>query len=211
MEGLEKKLSQLHVQYDWDSLFEGDRNDTPPKKSPNRKQKREQVTEGTKLTVKQFAKQKEELSYMYYKEFNECAFSSQLPVDLEITWSKRMLTTAGFTRYKRRPLSGTGVATIELSMKVIDNEDRLQATLLHEMCHVAAFVVDGVLKRKTKHWTSVKYFTTLTTSFSFVLVCLCRVYSSSRSMFLEMGPSRRIPPQSHHCQHMPQLRHQQTI
>ena len=31
----------------------------------------------------------------------------------------------------------TRVATIELSTKVIDDEERLRSTLLHEMCHAA--------------------------------------------------------------------------
>ena len=40
----------------------------------------------------------------------------------------------------------TRVATIELSTKVIDDEERLRSTLLHEMCHAAQWLVDGVHK-----------------------------------------------------------------
>eukprot|EP00804_Cyclotella_cryptica_P009637 CCRYP_006303-RA/>CCRYP_006303-RA protein AED:0.49 eAED:0.29 QI:0/0/0/1/0/0/2/0/162 len=36
------------------------------------------------------------------------------------------------------------VATIELATKVIDNEERLRLMLLHEMCHAASWLVDGV-------------------------------------------------------------------
>mmetsp|Transcript_33469 Transcript_33469/g.98632 ORF Transcript_33469/g.98632 Transcript_33469/m.98632 type:complete len:234 (+) Transcript_33469:827-1528(+) len=38
------------------------------------------------------------------------------------------------------------IATIELSTKILDNLERLQATMLHEMCHAAAWLVDGVHK-----------------------------------------------------------------
>jgi predicted SprT family Zn-dependent metalloprotease len=38
------------------------------------------------------------------------------------------------------------VAIVELSTKVVDDELRLRTTLLHELCHVAAWIVDGNVK-----------------------------------------------------------------
>ena len=38
------------------------------------------------------------------------------------------------------------LASIELSTKVLDDEERLESTLLHEMVHAAAWLVDGVAK-----------------------------------------------------------------
>ena len=38
------------------------------------------------------------------------------------------------------------VAKIELGIKVIETEEQLRSTLLHEMCHAAAWLVDGVHK-----------------------------------------------------------------
>ena len=38
------------------------------------------------------------------------------------------------------------IASIELSIKLIDDERRLQSTLMHEMCHAAAWLVDNVHK-----------------------------------------------------------------
>ena len=35
------------------------------------------------------------------------------------------------------------VARVELATKVIDNESRLRDTLLHELCHVAAWLLNG--------------------------------------------------------------------
>jgi hypothetical protein len=38
------------------------------------------------------------------------------------------------------------LASIELSTKVLDDEERLRSTLLHEMVHAAAWIIDGVSK-----------------------------------------------------------------
>lgn len=35
---------------------------------------------------------------------------------------------------------------MELSSKVVDNEDKLCRTLCHELCHVAAWLIDHVAK-----------------------------------------------------------------
>lgn len=159
MDSIERKLANLHLKYDWDTLFEGVQsitNNSTPDTSPNKKTQKKtpkkknpnNESQGIIRTQKQFSKQREDLTQKHYKEFNTYAFNSQLPDDLEVTWSKRMTKTAGFTRMKTRPLSETPrIATIELSVKVIDNEERLKETLLHEMCHVAAFLVDGTTRR----------------------------------------------------------------
>ena len=44
------------------------------------------------------------------------------------------------------PQGARRTAIVELSTKVVDNEARLQTTLLHELCHVAAWMVDGNVK-----------------------------------------------------------------
>ena len=38
------------------------------------------------------------------------------------------------------------IVSIELSTKVVDCKERLEATLMHEMVHAAAWVIDGVSK-----------------------------------------------------------------
>lgn len=35
---------------------------------------------------------------------------------------------------------------MELSSKVLDNRDRLRLTLAHELCHVAAWLIDHVAR-----------------------------------------------------------------
>jgi predicted SprT family Zn-dependent metalloprotease len=44
------------------------------------------------------------------------------------------------------PQQSRRTAIVELSTKVVDNIQRLQTTLLHELCHVAAWIVDGNIK-----------------------------------------------------------------
>ena len=45
-------------------------------------------------------------------------------------------------------------AAIDLSIKVLDNERRLKETLLHELCHAATWIIDGV--RKPPHGSDFK-------------------------------------------------------
>lgn len=41
---------------------------------------------------------------------------------------------------------GRYTARVELSSKVLDSSDRLRRTLVHELCHVAAWLLDHVAK-----------------------------------------------------------------
>lgn len=106
----------------------------------------------TSTTNKSFGPAKREaLVKDMYKKYNEIAFNGKLPDNLGIIWSKRLLTTAGITRNKTLA-SGDRSSTIELSIKVVVDEQRLASTLLHEMCHVASWLVDG--ERKPPHGPS---------------------------------------------------------
>lgn len=67
---------------------------------------------------------------------------------MSITWNKRLLTTAGITKLCLKS-SGLMEAKIELSEKVIDTEERLRSTLLHELCHAAAWLLSS--ERKPAH------------------------------------------------------------
>jgi hypothetical protein len=95
-----------------------------------------------------FRKSREQRARSLFADFNRAAFSGAL-VKVELLWSNKLRTTAGLTRLKRK-LGNSGApersATIELSTKIIDEENRLRSTLLHEMCHAAAWLVDGVSK-----------------------------------------------------------------
>lgn len=90
---------------------------------------------------------------------------------ISIVWSKKLNTTAGRANWKReairtRPLGGTSAptttyrhhASIELAEKVIDDEDRLLNVVAHEFCHLANFMVSGVMNnphgKEFKAWAS---------------------------------------------------------
>lgn len=47
---------------------------------------------------------------------------------------------------KSRSSTSTRSATIELSSKVLDTHAKLRNTLLHECCHVAAWIIDATSK-----------------------------------------------------------------
>jgi predicted SprT family Zn-dependent metalloprotease len=87
---------------------------------------------------------RKQMSIDMFGKFNRLGFDSSLPLDMSVKWSNRLLTTAGITKMKT--VNSTRVASIELSNKVVDDEERLRKTLLHEMCHAAAWVVDGEKK-----------------------------------------------------------------
>ena len=113
--------------------------------------------ESTKVKVAAFKKARIRLTGEYFDEFNKSCFDSRLPNYLSVTWSKRLLTTAGITRLKmtskraslaaselNKTMSHSGrISTIELSEKVVDSEERLKNTLLHEMCHAGKFGLRG--------------------------------------------------------------------
>ena len=61
-----------------------------------------------------------QLAQDLYHLYNEIIFDSQLPRDLPVIWSKRLLTTAGYCKCHKTTLLGAvkRTATIELSTKV---------------------------------------------------------------------------------------------
>ncbi|SCV72597.1 BQ2448_4134 [Microbotryum intermedium] len=81
-----------------------------------------------------------------------------LPADIDIIWSKKLLKTAGRASWKRtKPLTSKKdraertsqpveqTSSIELSVKVVDSVAKLNNTLAHELCHLAAWVISGEL------------------------------------------------------------------
>jgi len=116
---------------------------------PDKSQKRTNLkgnNHGGKLN---FKRNKEIIARETFDEFDNLIFRNKLK-GVEVQWSSRLVKTAGITRLKRYK-KGDSVdvvrtATIELSTKLIDCEDRLRSTLCHEMCHAAQWLVDGVSK-----------------------------------------------------------------
>ncbi|KAG7368249.1 SprT-like family protein [Nitzschia inconspicua] len=98
-----------------------------------------------------FQRYRDQLTKTTFNEFNRTVFGGALSA-VEVNWSKKLKTTAGLTRLRRcKANAKPGVplkrlACIELSTKVVDSEERLRSTLLHELVHAAVWIVDGVEK-----------------------------------------------------------------
>ncbi|GJN88204.1 hypothetical protein Rhopal_001169-T1 [Rhodotorula paludigena] len=75
-----------------------------------------------------------------------------LPDGIEVVWNKRLRNTAGRASWKRTRSSLPGLPTksqralVELSTHVTDTEAKLRHTLAHELCHLAAWAIDGEMK-----------------------------------------------------------------
>mmetsp|Transcript_7303 Transcript_7303/g.17216 ORF Transcript_7303/g.17216 Transcript_7303/m.17216 type:complete len:472 (-) Transcript_7303:1351-2766(-) len=98
-----------------------------------------------------FKTKRESITQELFNEFNKKAFGGKLESVL-VQWSTKLRTTAGLTRLRKsgqnmRPgVPLQRVATIELSTKVLDSQERLESTLLHEMVHAAAWILDNQCK-----------------------------------------------------------------
>ncbi|CAH8539567.1 unnamed protein product [Schistosoma guineensis] len=111
--------------------------------------------------VQKFKPNRSELAEKLYQIFNEKIFSNQLPPKLEIIWSRRLLKTAGLCKYMMRTSThsnGTSnqvrIAQILLSEKVCTTAERVRDTLLHEICHAAVWLINGLNDGHGRHWKS---------------------------------------------------------
>nr|XP_020470301.1 acidic repeat-containing protein-like isoform X1 [Monopterus albus]XP_020470302.1 acidic repeat-containing protein-like isoform X1 [Monopterus albus]XP_020470303.1 acidic repeat-containing protein-like isoform X1 [Monopterus albus] len=91
-----------------------------------------------------FKRIKEDLTSQLYQLYNTSVFDSKLPVNMSVTWNKKMRKTAGYCVTGQERGEGSRYARIELSEKVCDSADRLRDTLIHEMCHAATWLINGV-------------------------------------------------------------------
>ncbi|KAA3674755.1 uncharacterized protein DEA37_0002034 [Paragonimus westermani] len=109
--------------------------------------------------VRNFKANRVELANRLFRIFNERVLNKILPDDMPITWNSRLLKTAGQCKYLRReviPAAGektiTRLAQIELSPKVCTTAERVRDTLLHEACHAAVWIADGVNDGHGPRW-----------------------------------------------------------
>ncbi|XP_054453839.1 germ cell nuclear acidic protein [Anoplopoma fimbria] len=99
-----------------------------------------------------FKQNKEELTSRLYQLYNTSVFDSKLPLDMSVTWNKKMRKTAGYCITGQERCGGNRYARIELSEKVCDSADRLRDTLIHEMCHAATWLINGVRDGHGNFW-----------------------------------------------------------
>ncbi|KAK9837501.1 hypothetical protein WJX81_007148 [Elliptochloris bilobata] len=103
-------------------------------------------TRGKAPSIAAFRRQRDALAAAAFAEFNASVFDGRLPADLAMGWNAHLKTTAGLTHYRREAAGEAGAhlrysARVELSAKVVDAPAKLRATLLHELCHVAAWLL----------------------------------------------------------------------
>ncbi|KIP03261.1 hypothetical protein PHLGIDRAFT_51488, partial [Phlebiopsis gigantea 11061_1 CR5-6] len=109
-------------------------------KSPTKKGKAPRVSKKA-LQVAEQAR-REAYAQKLFDELNQSVFKGGLPDATKLTWSNRLLTTAGRARW-RRSRDGTQTTEIELATKVLDCDERIRNTLSHEMCHLACWIING--------------------------------------------------------------------
>ena len=107
---------------------------------------------GTPAYKRDFNKKRENVISELFQLFNKTIFGGQLPADMQITWNKRMTKTAGFCYYSKS--FSIRKCRIELSDKVIDSVERIRDTLVHELCHAAAWMINGVQAGHGPCWKS---------------------------------------------------------
>ncbi|XP_022047849.2 germ cell nuclear acidic protein [Acanthochromis polyacanthus] len=110
------------------------------------------LTNPGSIYVASFKRNKEELTSKLYRLYNTSVFDSKLPTDMSVTWNKKMRKTAGYCVTGQERGGGNCYARIELSEKVCDSADRLRDTLIHEMCHAATWLINGVREGHGNFW-----------------------------------------------------------
>lgn len=131
------------------------------KKSPGRLPRPDLSARTPAKDAKSFARRRAKLLEALFAEYDETVCGGALgAAAVGAVWSKRLRTTSGLTRMSRRREVEGGEfvrkASVELSTHVCDSEEKLRNTLSHELCHAAAWIVDGVSKpphgRAFKTW-----------------------------------------------------------
>jgi predicted SprT family Zn-dependent metalloprotease len=125
--------------------------------SPIRNNSRTKKIYTKSTTPAQWKKKRDIVLKSSFAEFNSKVFNNALDKNMKIEWSTRLRKTAGLTYMKSsKNKSIPSSARIELATKVLTDEQRLRATLLHEMCHAAAWIINGV--SKPPHGPQFKYY-----------------------------------------------------
>ncbi|KAG5932374.1 hypothetical protein E4U59_007523 [Claviceps monticola] len=128
-----------------------------------------------RLSRETFQEMKQSLASAFLFELDEeltdgrIAELSRTTGGVKLTWTKSLNTTAGRANWRRetvREEQSDGKvlhrfihhASIDLAEKIIDSELKLLNVLAHEFCHLATFMISGILKKphgkEFKIWAS---------------------------------------------------------
>lgn len=136
-------------------------NRSPTKKPSSPKKGQPSQAAILKANKKAFAQSKHELADKFLLELDERITNNELSElsaatgGIRIEWTNKLHTTAGRANWKRETIKqkkdGETIssryrhhASIELSTKVIDDENRLLNVIAHEFCHLANFMISGI-------------------------------------------------------------------
>ncbi|EPQ13934.1 Acidic repeat-containing protein [Myotis brandtii] len=101
---------------------------------------------------RKFKKNKDELVQKLYTLMNNTVFENKLPERLDICWNNKMLRTAGLCSSGLFHCPRERYTKIEISLKVCDSADRIRDTLIHELCHAASWLLDGIRDSHGHAW-----------------------------------------------------------
>lgn len=103
------------------------------------------VHEDAKVYVKEgalrFKKHRESLLTRLHELLRRRVFHAIPEEKLKVTWNARLRKSAGQCRNHSK-----GTSTVEMSPVVCTTAERIRDTLIHELCHAAVWVVDGLHK-----------------------------------------------------------------
>nr|XP_019545015.2 LOW QUALITY PROTEIN: acidic repeat-containing protein [Aedes albopictus] len=99
-----------------------------------------------------FSSTKDKLMVQLYEMYNQNVFENKM--DIPLSWNNKLTCTAG--RCFNIKKNGERSCRIELSDKVITCAERMRSTLIHEMCHAAAWIHNGE-NGHGKHWKNWTY------------------------------------------------------
>lgn len=135
---------------------------SPSKRSSSPKKGQPSQATVLKAAKKAFEQAKHDLADEFLLELDERITNKEISElsaatgGIRIEWTNRLLTTAGRANWKRETIKtktrdGEVASTryrhhasIELSSRVIDDENRLLNVIAHEFCHLANFMISGV-------------------------------------------------------------------
>ncbi|KAM4818041.1 germ cell nuclear acidic protein [Thomomys bottae] len=132
-----------------------------------------------------FKRNKDELTQRIYELANSTIFDDKLPKAIDIVWNKKMLHTAGLCIANEiRNMKRERHARIHISLKVCDSADRIRDTLMHEICHVASWLIDGV---QDSHGDSWKFYANKCNEIhpELPLITRCHNYSINYKIYYE--------------------------
>ncbi|CAN8104923.1 unnamed protein product [Discula destructiva] len=135
---------------------------SPSKRSSSPKKGQPSQATALRAAKKAFEQEKHDLADDFLRELDERITNKELSElsaatgGIRIEWTNKLHTTAGRANWKRETVKsknndGDVVSTryrhhasVELSTKVIDDENRLLNVIAHEFCHLANFMISGI-------------------------------------------------------------------